>query len=97
MCAGVLQFDLGAVPELLLPCELLADLLMADSQLGLGGFIAGVELQDFLEVGPCRVNVIHCQVGLSVVAKALLIVAVQLLLWSRLGFQGMYLQQDDPF
>lgn len=64
--------------ELLLPCKLLADPLMADSQLGLGGFVAGVELQDLLEVSPCQLKVIHCQVGLSPAEKALLIVALQL-------------------
>ena len=72
----MLQFDLGAVTELLHPCELLADPLMAASQLGLGGFVAGVELQD-LEVSVCQVNVIHCLVDLSPVEKALLIVALQ--------------------
>lgn len=35
--------------ELLLPCELLEEWLLADSQLGLGSFGVGVELQDLLE------------------------------------------------
>ena len=35
--------------ELLLPCELLEGWLLADSQLGLGSFGVGVELQDLLE------------------------------------------------
>lgn len=71
--------------ELLLPRELLADPLLAHSQLGLGGFVAGVELQDLLEVSPCQVKVIHCQVGLSAAEKALLVVAVQ--------FQGLRMQR----
>lgn len=71
--------------EPLFPCELLADPLLADNQLGLGGFVAGVELQNFLEVCPCQVKVIHRQVGLSPAEKALLIVAVQ--------FQGLRTQE----
>lgn len=67
--------------QLLLPRKLLADPLLADSQLGFGSFVAGVELQDLLEVSPCQVKVIHRQVGLSPAEKALLIVAVQ--------FQGL--------
>lgn len=60
------------------------DPLLADSQLGFGSFVAGVELQDLLEVSPCQVKVIHRQVGLSPAEKALLIVAVQ--------FQGLRVQ-----
>ena len=60
---------------------------MADSQLGLGGFVAGVELQDLLEVSPCQVKVTHCQVGLSPAEKALLIVAVQL--------QGLIMEEES--
>lgn len=59
---------------------------MADSQLGLGGFVAGVELQDLLEVSPCQVKVVHCQVGLSSAEKAFLIVAVQ--------FQSLMMREE---
>lgn len=64
--------------ELLLPRKLLTDPLLAERQLGLGGFVAGIELQDLLEVSSSQVKVIHCQVGLSPAEKALLVVAVQL-------------------
>lgn len=60
---------------------------MADSQLGLGGFVAGVELQDLLEVSPCQVKVVHCQVGLSSAEKAFLIVAVQ--------FQSLMTREEE--
>lgn len=72
--------------EPLLPCKLLADPLLADSQLGLGRFVAGVELQDLLEVSPCQLKVIHCQVSLSPAEKALLIVALQL--------QGLMMREE---
>lgn len=72
--------------EFLLPRDLLADPLVADSQLGLGGFVVGVELQDLLEISPCQVEVIHCQVRLSPAEKAFLIVAVQ--------FQGLMTREE---
>lgn len=64
--------------ELLFPGKLPAGPLLAHSQLGLGGFVAGIELQDLLEVSSCQVKVIHGQVCLSPAKQALLIVAVQL-------------------
>lgn len=63
--------------ELLLPGKLPSDPLLAHSQLGLGSFVVGVELQDLLEISPCQFKVIHGQVGLSAAEEALLIVAVQ--------------------
>ena len=62
--------------ELLLLLKLLADALLAHDQLGLGRLVAGVELQNLLEVSPCQIKVIHCQVGLSPAEEAFLIVAV---------------------
>ena len=62
--------------ELLLLLKLLADALLAHDQLGLGRLVAGVELQNLLEVSPCQFKVIHCQVGLSPAEEAFLVVAV---------------------
>lgn len=73
--------------ELLFPGKLPAGPLLAHSQLGLGGFVAGIELQDLLEVSSCQVKVIHGQVCLSPAEQALLVVAVQL--------QGLRAQREN--